>query len=223
MFYRIKDGLQFCKSGDTFIFLDARKGRYFSLPARAQGAFARLIDQDGLASAEISQELRTLVDHGYLVAHDRRYNFVSAAAHKLTDCVTPSRSVSPPARLIVLAAVWQIYFVIVLHFASIASVLAKIPRLKECPLDAKEFASLEVAKVSAASKKVTWLFGETDRCLVLALSTCALLRARGVPCRFAIGVRARPFAAHAWVEWAGTVVNDDLENVRKFTPILVAE
>src|SRR3546814_17502012 len=52
----------------------------------------------------------------------------------------------------------------------------------------------------AAFKKAAWLFGETDRCLVQSLATCALLRRQGVPCRFAIGVRSRPFAAHAWVE-----------------------
>src|SRR3546814_7368922 len=65
--------------------------------------------------------------------------------------------------------------------------------------------------------------GETDRCLVQSLATCALLRRQGVPCRFAIGVRSRPFAAHAWVELDAQVVNDDLENVRQFTPILVQE
>src|SRR3546814_11352395 len=81
----------------------------------------------------------------------------------------------------------------------------------------------DVLEAVAAFKKAAWLFGETDRCLVQSLATCALLRRQGVPCRFAIGVRSRPFAAHAWVELDAQVVNDDLENVRQFTPILVQE
>src|SRR3546814_16918734 len=51
----------------------------------------------------------------------------------------------------------------------------------------------------------------------------SLLRRQGVPCRFAIGVRSRPFAAHACVELDAQVVNDDFENVRQFTPMLVQE
>src|SRR3546814_1342719 len=50
----------------------------------------------------------------------------------------------------------------------------------------------DVLEAVAAFKKAAWLFGETDRCLVQSLATCALLRRQGVPCRFAIGVRSRP-------------------------------
>ena len=34
-------------------------------------------------------------------------------------------------------------------------------------------------------------------------------------------VMTRPFAAHCWVQLDETVLNDRLDHVRKFTPILV--
>jgi len=36
-----------------------------------------------------------------------------------------------------------------------------------------------------------------------------------------IGIRPDPFLAHCWVQHKGLVLNDDIDNVRTFTPILV--
>jgi hypothetical protein len=41
-----------------------------------------------------------------------------------------------------------------------------------------------------------------------------------VPCTFVIGVATRPFVAHAWVQIAGSVLNDTVEHVQDFAPIL---
>ncbi len=46
-------------------------------------------------------------------------------------------------------------------------------------------------------------------------------RRRRGPARFVVGVRPMPFLAHAWVEVAGTVVND-WPRVRQFYPPLGA-
>ena len=43
----------------------------------------------------------------------------------------------------------------------------------------------------------------------------------GLPADFVIGVSLHPFAAHSWVQWGTVLVNDQLDAVRHFTPILV--
>src|SRR3546814_8406748 len=73
MFYRIRDGLKFCNTGEEFIFLDAGAGRYFSLPHPTHGAFATLIGERGPLSPEVSRDLRVLIDRGYLIADERRF------------------------------------------------------------------------------------------------------------------------------------------------------
>jgi|SRR5580704_3747912 hypothetical protein len=45
-------------------------------------------------------------------------------------------------------------------------------------------------------------------CLQRSAATTCLLRSYGVPAQLVIGAQQLPFKAHAWVEVAGSVVND---------------
>jgi hypothetical protein len=58
-------------------------------------------------------------------------------------------------------------------------------------------------------------------CLPQSLVLWYLLRRRGLPAELRIGVRkaAGDFTAHAWVEHAGQVVNDDPDVAQRFTPV----
>jgi len=56
-------------------------------------------------------------------------------------------------------------------------------------------------------------------CLPHAIAVAQSLAARGAPGRLVIGVRTRPFGAHAWVQVGDQVVNDSVDTVREFTPI----
>lgn len=56
-------------------------------------------------------------------------------------------------------------------------------------------------------------------CLERSLVLYDRLRRAGVRAEFRLGVQAAPFAAHAWIERHGTLVNDVLEHVEQFTPV----
>jgi len=45
-------------------------------------------------------------------------------------------------------------------------------------------------------------------CLPRALTVYYLLRRRGIPVSFSMGIRKHPFGAHAWVEHQGQVISD---------------
>lgn len=57
-------------------------------------------------------------------------------------------------------------------------------------------------------------------CLSRALTLCRLLQRRGIAAELRIGVRrdAGDFAAHAWVEVCGEVVNDRADVATRFVP-----
>ena len=59
-------------------------------------------------------------------------------------------------------------------------------------------------------------------CLPRSLAIFVLLRRRGVPARLHIGVKRFPFAAHAWVECLGEVLDDSIHDWRHepYVPIL---
>lgn len=60
-----------------------------------------------------------------------------------------------------------------------------------------------------------------DRCLPRSLALARHALARGWPVDLVMGVHLRPFAAHCWVQAGTDLLNDRLDNVRPFTPILV--
>jgi hypothetical protein len=56
-------------------------------------------------------------------------------------------------------------------------------------------------------------------CLEQSLALYCLLRGQGVAVRYRQGVQAHPFAAHAWVEYGGVVLNDVQERIKPFAPL----
>ena len=82
----------------------------------------------------------------------------------------------------------------------------------------RRFPTLRAKSLQAGSDTVEGICSAVDRAAVFyfkrawclqrsALTTC-LLRLRGVPAEMVIGVQKMPFAAHAWVEREGQVLND---------------
>jgi hypothetical protein len=65
-----------------------------------------------------------------------------------------------------------------------------------------------------------WFYTAYRHCLVDSLILSVYLTRRMVPCTLVIGVSTRPFAAHAWVQIGDCVLNDTVEHVLTFTPIL---
>lgn len=57
-------------------------------------------------------------------------------------------------------------------------------------------------------------------CLERSLVLYHKLRLKRVPVTLRLGVRAYPFAAHAWVELWGAPINETPDNLKDFAPIL---
>jgi hypothetical protein len=64
------------------------------------------------------------------------------------------------------------------------------------------------------------LFSTREFCLRDSLVLVEFLASYRVFPTWIIGVRTRPFGAHAWVQQGSTVLSDTLEHVETFTPIL---
>ena len=62
----------------------------------------------------------------------------------------------------------------------------------------------------------------SGRCLRNSMLLINLLEGAGLPATWVFGVRTYPFDAHCWVEHEGIVLNDTIDHVRWYTPILVS-
>jgi len=65
-----------------------------------------------------------------------------------------------------------------------------------------------------------YLFKAKDECLFESIALWKFLTSDGVVCDLIIGVRTRPFAAHCWLQSDATVLNDYVDRVRTYTPLL---
>lgn len=66
------------------------------------------------------------------------------------------------------------------------------------------------------------LFPGAARCLPNSMLLLELLALNGLGARWVFGVRTFPFEAHCWVEHDGVILNDTIDHVRWYTPIVAA-
>lgn len=60
-----------------------------------------------------------------------------------------------------------------------------------------------------------------DRCLPRSIALTLGLATRGIRTNLVIAVKTAPFAAHCWVQHGSDVLNDSVEEVRRYHPLLV--
>jgi hypothetical protein len=65
-----------------------------------------------------------------------------------------------------------------------------------------------------------FFFTSREKCLLTSLILSDFLARHGIRTECVMGVRAKPFSAHCWLEHSGQVLNDTVERVRRYTPIL---
>lgn len=78
-----------------------------------------------------------------------------------------------------------------------------------------------IGNICAAVNAACIWYPRKAMCLQRSAVTTWLLRNRGIEARLVIGARSMPFAAHAWVEAEGIVVND-FPTVRRFYRMLAS-
>jgi hypothetical protein len=75
--------------------------------------------------------------------------------------------------------------------------------------------------VDAFDRMRVFLFSAREECLHDSLAVVEFLAQYGIFPTWVFGVRARPFVAHCWVQDAGLVFNDTVENVTTYVPIML--
>lgn len=75
----------------------------------------------------------------------------------------------------------------------------------------------------AALRRARLYIPTPRRCLPASLVTAMFLARRGFATQIVFGVRSYPFEAHCWVEHAGIVIDDTLDKVSAYRPIVVGQ
>jgi hypothetical protein len=108
-----------------------------------------------------------------------------------------------------------------LRWSSIECTVRRVERRKcaakrsvvdRCPL---------VAEHTAVFHALRRYYPREYLCLFDSLALVEFLARYGVFPQWVFGVKLEPFGAHCWVQDGSTILNDTVEYVRKFTPIMV--
>jgi hypothetical protein len=81
-------------------------------------------------------------------------------------------------------------------------------RVRRTPLAPQPRKTLSCTEICQAVDMAAVLYFRRVLCLQRSAATACLLKRYGFPAQLVIGVQQLPFAAHAWVELGGLVVND---------------
>lgn len=224
-----------CHSDGQVILLDLRRNKYLGIGSATSDALAdhvkgwpgRSDRPDARAtSASVTALTQRLAAQGLLTNTPggplpditiEEATLSLDCEHAGTDSGVGARRLGRFVRSAAVAALWL--QCCTLH--SIAkAVAARRERLQDPVPDSGSLDAMRDG-TAAYEKLRPFAFTAQDRCLHDSLALVGFLASEGVFPRWVIGVKTRPFGAHSWVQYGGSVLNDQHENVRRYSPILV--
>ena len=222
MAYVLGPHLHFSDAGGHIVFLNVATGRYFSIPPSWNSSFrAALEDEKPSGQGDIAHQ--KLLDAGILRAGGQ-----CRTSRQPQLFITPLKSWNAEAKvrtsaLLALHVLWRQHRVAVAlrrsRFQDLISELAEEGPNSRLLIEAD--VEHGIHRLRSAFAVADFAISTADKCLIRSIAFLQLLRSTGVDAVLVIGVTAAPFAAHAWVQRGDCVLNDSLDRVRTFSPILV--
>jgi hypothetical protein len=225
--FHLTPEIHFCASDGAYIFLDARADRYFAYTGKTARLFPEIISTD--RTEQLSQDAERFADHllriGVLLrpAAETRPLKACTAARPDTSRFEQACLLAADAKysewsnmLTALARSWSLK-----RMHSLRGVISGARRWKQ-NVPSGNGRTLEEATERTAQflSLAPFLFTTKDACLFRSLFLMRFLAGHGITATWTFGVRLAPFGAHCWVEYDGAVLNDHLEHVGGFAPIL---
>jgi hypothetical protein len=233
-----------CIQDEHVVFLDVRRDRYFTLRAEQTRALADVVrgwpigDAANAAAMSAASEavlgatLAPLLERGLLTGTE---HFGKDAAPIELEAPVEELSAESYAGAPRVDALALFRFVkaacgasLALRYSRFEGVIDRA-RQRRLAQDARARASMDrsIDRARAHDLVATfaWLrplfYTSKNACLFEALALGKFLASYGLHPRWVFGVQARPFAAHCWLQQDGIVLNDAVEYVGQYTPIMM--
>lgn len=215
---RLRNNVHHCICGGRTILLDVDADRYFCLPRASDEVFQRFLRADVEGT-----DLGALTGPGLLVECETsdRSNCVDPPATPRTELAPEPGSGSGLATIAqtMLARLASAHALRRNGFGRLCRDIAAKRAMSG--FDASSVLGPAALEIADAFARTDLIFGRTDRCLSRSMAFVAVCNWRRLYPSLVIGVRTNPFTAHSWVQHGDRVLNDTVDNVRIFSPILV--
>ena len=222
MGYRLNEDVYFCIAGTKTTWLDLRDDAYFQLADGEEAAFQAYLRGSRLTPTE-TRHLLHLTALGVLVADASCLTppapvAVRMPVRSLLEGPAPSVSFAPFA----LALYHHAQTIIHLATQPIWQTFRRlrVQKLKQTKLVATELPA-EIASTVGAFSAASLLLSSSQTCLRRSIAMVDYLHGRGIVADLVVGIKDRPFEAHAWVQYGDLVLNDPFDKVLEYTPLVV--
>lgn len=215
----LRPSLFFCDVQGRPIFLDVEGDRYFCLARKAETAFRALASGEPAAVIDTTA-IASLRSAGILASEEQGAPLTACPTHIAPASLLDEQQSTVSNRLLP-GLFWTIARVErLLKRKGVAALLERLAHAKRSAVPACDDHHATLASIASAFDR-TALFATThDQCLPRSLALALYLAHRGIAPELVFAVKLQPFKAHCWVECGDRLVNDRLDTVRNFTPIL---
>jgi len=225
MGYRFSPGVSGCVSQGRAILLDLGRDRYLEVAGPAGEALAALFH--GIAVPPGSHPLSGLVAAGLLEWIEGEPDEIGppatmGAETSLIEAGLP-RSAANMIRQLVPASLAVIHCAADVRLRGMARALARSAAQQPPPPALQdEISESRQLHLVAGFRSSIRLMPFAPKCLIGSLALRRVLGRAGIPSQLVIGVLGAPFRAHCWLQQGPMVLNETVDTVGSFTPILVA-
>lgn len=223
-----------CRDEDYIVVLDLKRDRYFSLEAAKTAALACALPgwpsttpHPPPPESAIQAVAAPLLRQGWLLeasasSKDATPAKISGPEAELTGEAT-SADAKLGVRTVIAFVVSSIFAKVALRFWPFERVIRRVADRNAGHANLSPPLDLERARrlVAAFERMRVFLFSTKQECLYDSLAVLEFLARHGEFPSWVFGVRARPFAAHCWVQSGEVVFNDTVEHVSTYVPIMV--
>jgi hypothetical protein len=216
MGYQLRQDVAAAWVDDEIVFLDLVDDRYYLAPPALKTALREEIGSNGDKHVA---GLEPLVRRGLLVPTDIAgvsINLAQAAVRPTSE----APQVAPPIILIFSAIAEQLRVAVALRLCPLRAVIAEVQRRKRSAAEHGRRPGRNGDNRAAAFRAASKYLSSDSQCLRRSVALANQLLARHDDVQLVFGVCLRPFGAHCWVQRGDVVLNDTLESVRRFTPVL---
>jgi hypothetical protein len=236
--YLLANDVYACKINGASVFLELRTNRYFTIPPdftavldTSVAGFSSLgptVATTPVSEAEAGSLVDSLLERGILSATPSAGRVVSPPMSCMSRTISPRQRRRPRERprasqvTNFVASIAHVRANLSLHrllpiIEHMRALRAAAPTLRADATSEREF----IGAVETFRRLRTYVYTAKDACLFDSLVLTHFLHRYGLAPTFTIGVHNRPFAAHAWVQIGNFVIDDRLEALQRYTPILV--
>lgn len=223
-----------CRDEEYIVVLDLKQDRYFALLATQTAALSLVVPgwpaaapADPLPESAIAQAVAPLVRQGWLLEGGAESKDATPVRCAIPETELTGGSDLQRAKLslrtVVAFVLASLFAKLALRFWRFDRIIRRVAKRKARHADAASSFDLERARqlMRAFEDLRAFLFSNKEECLHDSLSVLEFLARHQLFPSWVFAVRARPFAAHCWVQHNGIVLNDTVEHVSSYVPIMV--